>query len=389
MANWTYESLKAAGLIIFECIAGSRAYGTNTATSDTDIRYIYILPQEEINGFGYVQQVSDDTNDVSGWEIQRFIELLGVGNPNVLELLSMPEDVILSKDPVYDLLLAEKVKFITKTLKNSIGGYAKQQIQKAKGQDKMMNWEQDKVERKGPLDFCYVVRNQGGSIPLLDWIAGVNEYDLEHTDQKIDQGQLVVVSIPNMRDVYDLYIDHKNEYSRGLVGEDGMSNDLRTASIPQGIRPNGTLYYNKDGYSMHCKEYKKYQEWLEKRNDARWVDSQKHGQKIDGKNMLHCKRLLDMSREIASGQGIVVRRPNADELLKIRRGEVDLNQLLEWATKEIAIVDELFEACDLPLKVEPEVLDRLLRAMRQEFYESQALARFRRGADNIAMLMEE
>ena len=34
-----YKELKERGLIIFECIAGSKAYGTNIPTSDTDIRY--------------------------------------------------------------------------------------------------------------------------------------------------------------------------------------------------------------------------------------------------------------------------------------------------------------------------------------------------------------
>ncbi len=171
-----------------------------------------------------------------------------------------------------------------------------------------------------------------------------------------------------MRDMYNLYVDYDGSFSRGLVGEDGLSNDLRTAEIPVGLQHSAVMCYNKDGYSMHCKEYKKYEEWLEKRNDARWVDSQKHGQKIDGKNMLHCHRLLDMSREIASGQGVIVRRPNAEALLKIRRGEVDLQELLDWATEEIKVVDALFDKSDLPEAVSDELRDDLLREMRGSFY---------------------
>jgi hypothetical protein len=68
---------------------------------------------------------------------------------------------------------------------------------------------------------------------------------------------------------------------------------------------------------------------LEKRNVARWTEVKGHNQSIDSKNMLHCQRLLDMAIEIAEGKGIIVRRPNADELLKIRRGEVDLTTLIE------------------------------------------------------------
>lgn len=369
MKNWTYESLKEQGLILFECISGSKAYGTDTPESDTDIRFVYILPLEDILGLGYVEQVNNPTNDITGWEIRRFMELLASGNPTVIEILAMPEDVTLFKHPVFDLLLNEADLFITKKLKNSMGGYARQQIQKATGQDKMMNWEKEKMERKGPLDFCYVTRKKGGSLPLLEWLERVA------SDCKIDgfgditQENLGAVPVPHMRDMYDLYIDIGGGFARGLVGEDGKSNDLRVASVPVGLQPAATLYYNKDGYSMHCKLYKQYQEWLEKRNDARWVDSQNHGQKIDGKNMLHCVRLLQMSREIASGQGVIVRRPNREELLNIRRGNgVVLADLVKWASEEIKVVDDLFDKSAIPDDVPDEVRDRLLRDIRRRFY---------------------
>lgn len=372
MAKWTYETLEAAGLILFSCISGSKAYGTDLPTSDTDIRFVYIQPPLEILGRGYVEQVSDATNDTTGYEIRRFIELLATANPTVIELLGMPKDTILIKHPLFEILLQQRDKFITKKLKNSMAGYARQQIQKAKGQDKMMNWERDKVERKGPLDFCYVTRNQGGSTSLAEWMEGINAFDVPEgimgSTTPVTQANLAVVPVPHMRDVYDLFIDQAGEYARGLVGEDGFSNDLRTVSVPKGKRPSGTLFYNKDGYSTHCRVYKQYQEWLEKRNDARWVDSQTHGQKIDGKNMLHCKRLLDMSREIASGQGVIVRRPNREELLDIRKGKVNLEELLQWATEEINIVDELFDNSSLPETVAPEFMDKLLETIRVTFY---------------------
>ena len=80
------------------------------------------------------------------------------------------------------------------------------------------------------------------------------------------------------------------------------SNALRLSSIPKGETPICNIVYNKDGYSEHCKDYKSYEEWLENRNEARWVDVKSHGQKIDGKNMMHCKRLISMAKEIAEGK---------------------------------------------------------------------------------------
>ena len=55
--------LKDNGLILFEGIVGSRAYGTNISTSDTDIKGVYILPIDNIIGNNYIEQVNDEKND--------------------------------------------------------------------------------------------------------------------------------------------------------------------------------------------------------------------------------------------------------------------------------------------------------------------------------------
>jgi hypothetical protein len=119
---------------------------------------------------------------------------------------------------------------------------------------------------------------------------------------------------------------------------------------------------------MHCKDYNEYQEWLDKRNLQRWVDVESHGQKIDGKNMMHCRRLLEMAKEIAQGKGIIVRRENAQELLAIRRGEVDLQSLIDRAENDILEIDQLFQESDLPESVDPDLTKSLLVNIRRKFY---------------------
>ena len=146
------------------------------------------------------------------------------------------------------------------------------------------------------------------------------------------------------------------------------SNQLRLSSIPKGETPICNIIYNKDGYSTHCKDYKEYEEWLENRNEQRYVDTQAHGQKIDGKNMMHCMRLIRMAQEIGAGKGIIVRRPDAQELLSIRRGEIDLDNLIDMAEEEIARMDEIFDNSDLPNGVDKDLVNDLLIKIRKSFY---------------------
>jgi predicted nucleotidyltransferase len=389
----THEFLEENGLILFETIVGSQAYGTQTPTSDIDKKFVYILPMDYILGTGYVEQININ-KDYTGWEIKRFLELLGSNNPTVLELLNSHEDCIVYKHPIFEHILAHKEDFITKICKDSFGGYARQQIKKAKGLNKKQNWEKDKVIRKDLLDFCYVISDEK-SIPWKKWNFG-----------RYDEKFIGAVNVPNARDVYALYYDktahmvhskdidentretykkvlkeagkpmgfgYKGLVNTGHENEDGdinygISNQLRLSSIPKDEKSICTIVYNKDGYSEHCKDYREYQEWLEKRNETRYVETQEHGQKIDGKNMMHCMRLIRMATEIGQGKGIIVRRPDAQELLAIRRGEVDLDSLINIADESIENMDKIFENADLPNKVSKDLVNDLLVSIRTEFY---------------------
>ena len=381
---------KAPGSIpLYLVVRGSHAYGTNLPTSDTDYAGVFVQDMDSILGMSYVEQVNDDNNDIVIYELRRFLELLAKNNPTILELLNTPEDCVIYKDPAFDVIFENRDKFLTKVCSQSFGGYAVAQIKKARSQDKKQNWEKDKVTRKEVLDFVYVIEGEK-SIPWKDW-----------SDGRFDEKFCGVVNIPNARDTYALFYDmdahmdfselipektrevFKNTRKesglpmglgfKGLIKVDeglnaAESNSLRLSSIPKGLKPICNIIYNKDGYTQHCKDYKSYQTWLEERNEQRWVDVQSHGQKIDGKNLLHLVRLLKMSREIAEGKGLIVRRPDNIELLKIRKGEVDLQSIIEWGNKEILEINNLYEKSNLPDSVDMNFIENLLIDIRKTIY---------------------
>jgi hypothetical protein len=79
-------------------------------------------------------------------------------------------------------------------------------------------------------------------------------------------------------------------------------------------------------------------------------------------------RLIQMSREIAEGKGIIVRRSNAKELISIRKGEVDLQTLIDKVEKEIVEIDKLFEESNLPDMVNNQLIHNLIVKIRKQIY---------------------
>ena len=135
-APLTIERLKAEGLILLECVSGSRAYGLATADSDTDIKGVFYLPKSHYFGrhSDYVPQVNNASNDIVYYELGRYIELLLQNNPNMMELLATPAEHILYQHSLMAHFSAEW--FISKLCQKTFAGFANSQIKKARGLNK-------------------------------------------------------------------------------------------------------------------------------------------------------------------------------------------------------------------------------------------------------------
>lgn len=348
--------------IIFKAIVGSQSYGTSTPTSDIDYKGVYMQSIDDLITFNYNEQINVSADECY-YEVRRFLQLLQSANPTVCEILYSPKDCIIKSSPQFDLIVQNRDKFLTKKCLHSFGGYATAQIKRAVGLDKKMNWENKRVVRKTPLDFIYCYKN-GQSIPLSNWLENLN----------LKQEYCGLTKLNHMKDCYSLYYDYSADLKNGkdtkwdILGFKGIvlenSTDIRLSSIPKDMKPLTVVYYNKDGYSIHCKDYKEYNIWLKNRNTQRYVDVKGHAQQIDGKNLLHCRRLIDMAMEIASEGTISVRRPNADYLLSIRKGEVDLNSIIVEAENDLNKMISMYEKSSLPEDCDMEFINNLLLEIR-------------------------
>lgn len=350
----TIQEIKTRDLLLFETISGSQAYGTNVPTSDTDFKGVFLLPKNEFLGLDYIEQVNDATNDKVYYELGRFMELLAKSNPNILEMLAMPEDCIQYQHPVFEQLKPEY--FLSKECRKTFAGYAMAQVKKARGLNKKIVNPMGE-RRKNILEFCFVIQGHG-TVPLLDWLA----------KKGLQQEKCGLVNLPNFRDAYAIFYDEKEEFGFSGIMKKETANEVALSSIPKGLTPIGTLSFNKSGYQTYCKSYREYWSWVEKRNESRYENTLAHGKNYDAKNMMHTFRLLDMAEEIALGKGIVVRRPNREFLLKIRKGDFEYADLVAKAEAKIEQVDKLFDKSNLPEKPDYQLINNLLVEMRSQFY---------------------
>src|SRR5262245_43346084 len=181
----------AQSTILFECFAGSRAYGTSVLGSDEDIRGLFAVPASAyLDLMRPPDQLSDERGNVVYYSLRRVIELLAQANPNVLELLFMPDDCIRKNSPEMQMLVASRHLFISKQCADTHAGYAMSQIRRAKGQNKSINNPQPETA-PAKEDFCYVIPRHSETnapparpIPLRTIGWALNEYHaarLEHS----------------------------------------------------------------------------------------------------------------------------------------------------------------------------------------------------------------
>lgn len=393
--TYNIDNIKEKGLLAYEYVRGSSLYDTALpdGKSDIDLGGIYLAPKEVLFGLSenYQSQISDEKNDITYYELGKWVELLMRANPNALESLYIPKDKVIGDiHPAIQLFIDNREMFLTKECFKSLVGYAYTQIQKATGLNKKINW--DVIERKDVLDFCYTFKGQGSQT--------ISEF-LETYGLK--QMYCGLVNVPNMKDVYAVYYDfaahiffekpdinlhNKLMYSglikdfetcaiiesriknkeffgySGIVHPDGTSNQVRLSSIPKYEKPICFMSYNQNGYESHCKRYKEYIEWVEKRNPVRYESNLKKN--YDSKNIYHTVRLLHMGKELAEGKGFnIVRTWDKQMLLDIRNHKYEYDEIMKYVEDTYNSFKDKIKDSNLPDTVDKQKVNELLIQARK------------------------
>jgi uncharacterized protein len=339
--------------VIFRAITGSRAYGLARPESDTDVCGIYVVPATaHLSIRATVQHVADERNNTTYYSIGRVLQLAAESNPNITELLYLPDDCLLRCTPEMRLLLEHRSLFISKMAYNTYIGYARAQVKKARGQNKWINNPQPQ-EPPCKEDFCWFIPPgfDAGKWPLRPVPLGATEVSL---------AQCHCASVEHIAHLYRLY--HYGPAAKGVFRHGNLVCEAIPAS-DEHARCIGLLLYNREAYERALREHQNYWSWVGNRNAVRWQTQERGEIDYDAKNMMHTFRLLfSGAKVLEEGQPLVRVAGEQQAFLKaVLAGRYTYDELTRRAEGLIAGMDGLLVRSELPAQPDPLRIDALLR----------------------------
>lgn len=333
---------------IFECLAGSHAYGTNTPESDVDIRGVccptdlsYYIGMG-IKRFEQQEKGWPEGEDKVIYDLRKIVNLMADNNPNCLELLFTDPRYFLTIKPEWEVFIENRDLFLSKKVRYSYAGYAHAQLKRIKRhRNYLLNPPTHKPERSefGLPQRKLVNSEQAGAYQWL--LAKILEDGLEY--MKLSQETREELRGVNF--IGAIQSDIPDETSHVLKEVTGATDEW-VESIMREKR-----------YGNAMKGWNAYQNWRKTRNKKRQALEDKF--QLDTKHAMHLVRLMRQGMEIMEGKRLVVFRPDAEELLAIRNGAWSYEQLEEYADECDKKMDELYKTSSLPKQPNRNKIDEI------------------------------
>lgn len=279
--------------VIFETVHGSRAYGLATESSDTDRRGVFVPDRAAFTGYRPEPDQLEPSPERVLYEIRKLFRLAAQCNPTVIEVLYTEPSDHVSVSPEGQRLLGRRGEFLSRLAGDSFGRYGLAQLRRIRTHRRwLLSPPRARPERAA---------------------FGLPERSTIPPDE---QGAVLA-----------------------MLGNGRMAEAELPASFLE-------VLDRERRYRSAMREWQQFQEWTRKRNAARAELERQHG--YDTKHAMHLIRLLRMAVEILSTGKVLVRRPDAEELLSIRRGHLAFDALLEQAEGLGSQLPALVETSPLP-----------------------------------------
>lgn len=350
--------------LIFLCVSGSHAYGMNTPESDMDIRGIFIAGPESIIGTDKIDQFENSTNDIVIYELRKILTLVAEQNPNMQEIPWVDEEDIIFATDEYWSIRKNREKLLSSLVKQRYSCYAVSQIHRVKNHEKWLTRELNGEFNKKPemIDYCRLVNRDGFTITIKD--KDILEYYIHKTFLTHETNTIFKVWTIQTKEKPKFLPKFLRPYKIMKNINGWIDNENCTFYFKESIDKiernfEGLLFFSKDEFNQVLDQYNKWKEWKENRNEKRHKLEEKY--KYDTKFASHSIRLLRMGYEILTEGKVLVKRPDAQELLDIRNGKWTYEQLLSYAEDMDKVkLEEAYKNTKLPRSVDRVFLNELL-----------------------------
>lgn len=380
--NWLRDNT------IFLTLHGSQAYGLANELSDVDVKGICIPPREVESDLFYrfEQRENDSTIEekYAKWKnphnpkfesvvysLRKFFLLAAKVNPNVIELLWTSPETWLEQSKWSEILLDKRDMFLSTRANFTFTGYA---IAQAKKIERHRKWIiQGELQPPKRSDFGLSETISRGTEEIFNYIKArveqwnLNQFPLEE-DLRSDLKETIwelVYEVSKVRVDWDNWADVYSEASLNSMAKDLDLNE-KVVKLINSER----LYYKSK------KNYESWLRWKAERNPARRALEVKCG--YDSKHASHLVRLMRMGYEILDQGKVLVKRPDAEELLAIKNGHWTFDQVMEFSESMQKRLKEKYaqvesdrksgKQCKLPKEVNYTALNDFYHKLSEEYY---------------------
>lgn len=332
--------------IIFRCIAGSHLYGTNTEESDVDERGVFIPSKKYFTGFHYkVDQVEDKQNDKVFYDIRKFFHLCSLSNPNIIELLYVPDIQSNLTTREWEKIILNRKIFLSKKIRYTFMGYAINQLKRIKSHRSwLLNPPKNKPERKDfdLPDYPLISANNIGAFNTI-LVKTLRKIGKNHSLQKQLEEMEETVNYESIVSNMEFDIPVKEQIKKITDVSDNFLDALN----------------RENKYIQAKNHWESYMNWKSGRNKKRAQLEEKFG--FDTKHMMHCFRLVSEARELLEKETITFPRPDSQFLLEIKNGKYSYDHLVELIDDIETIFEDSYNKSSLPEQVNMDNIDSLCR----------------------------
>jgi len=319
---------------------GSHAYGLNTPTSDLDIKGVCVKPKSAYLGFTqrFEQQehiggkdASDGVDKVT-FSLDKFAALAADCNPNIIEILWVDDSDVLKSDAFGDELRGLRADFLSKKARHTFSGYAFAQLKRIKSHRVwLLNPPSAPPTREqfGLTELTKVSKSEIGAFDSL--------FNLHTVDDEATSAERIGEIVETARSVLNV-------------------------ELPKDVI---TLFTREKAYRAALAHWEQYLTWKKARNPKRAELEAKFG--YDTKHGMHLWRLMRMCKEILMTGRVLVKRPDREDLLRVRNGDVSYDELIEQADRLEVECDELYQTSSLPREPNRAYLDRCIVDMTDRY----------------------